>query len=63
MWTVQTVWEILMPNKDQITVTLEPDHIKYVKALAKKMYEGNDSMAFRKIIADHSRLINDKVKH
>ena len=55
-----------MANKDQITVTLEPEHIKYVKALAVAKYEGNDSMAFRKIIADHSEWIgfkvNDEVK-
>ncbi len=47
-------------TREQITVTLEPDHIKYVKAIAAKLYEGNDSMAFRKIIADHSRLVSLK---
>ena len=45
-----------MTKKIQITVSIEQEHLDYVKEVAEKLYEGNESMAFRKIIADHSRL-------
>jgi len=44
-----------MPKKVQITVTLEKDYVDYITNLADAMYEGNKSMAFRKIIGEHSR--------
>lgn len=48
-------------TKKQITVTLEPAYIKYVQDLAAAEFEGNASMAFRKIIAEHSKVINNQV--
>lgn len=42
-------------TKVKITYTMEADHDKYVKAIAVKHFEGNDSMAIRYIISEHSR--------
>jgi len=47
-------------TKCQMTLTMEEEHQKYVQDLAKTQFEGNESMAIRKIIAEHSRKINFK---
>lgn len=49
-----------MAKKEQITLTAEKEYIKYVNDLAKDQFEGNTSMAFRKIVAEHSRVVNHK---
>lgn len=41
--------------KVQITVTLEQEHLDYVTTMAETMFEGNESMAFRKIISEHKQ--------
>lgn len=51
-----------MPKKVQITYLVEQSNADYVQALADHLFEGNASMAIRKIIADHSRKINRKVE-
>jgi len=45
-------------TKTKLTVTIDDTAAKYVTALAKAQFEGNESMAIRKIIAEHSRKIN-----
>jgi len=47
-----------MSKKVQITYTVEEEHSKYVSDLASAQFEGNLSMAIRKIIAEHSKQIN-----
>ena len=49
-------------TKVQITITVGEEHSKYVKDLAIEEFDGNDSMAIRKIIAEHSRQINYKTR-
>ena len=49
-----------MPKKVQMTLTVEESHQKYIQRVAKAQFEGNESMAIRKIIADHSRGIYEK---
>ncbi len=46
--------------KVQMTLTMEQSHKDYVQALAKAQFEGNEAMAIRKIIAEHSKQINYK---
>lgn len=43
-------------TKVQMTLTVEKEHQKYIQDLAKSLFEGNESMAIRKIIAEHSRI-------
>jgi len=50
-------------TKKQITVTLTSEAIDYVKDLAKDQFENNASMAFGKIIAEHSQKINWKTRN
>lgn len=45
-------------TKTKLTVTIDDDAAKYVTALAKAQFEGNESMAIRKIIAEHSKKVN-----
>lgn len=45
-------------TKKQVTFTLEPEYIKYLELMAKHEYEGNVSMAVRKIISYHSTEVN-----
>lgn len=47
-------------TKVQMTITVELEHQKYIQNLAAREYEGNESMAIRKIITDHLLLVNDK---
>lgn len=45
-------------TKVQMTLTMEQSHKSYVQSLAQAQFEGNDAMAIRKIIAEHSKHIN-----
>ena len=40
-----------------MTLTMGKEHEKYIKDLANEQFEGNESMAIRKIITDHSELV------
>lgn len=44
----------------QVTITVDDKHAAYVTDLAIAQFEGNMSMAIRKIIAEHSKKINFK---
>lgn len=39
--------------KVQMTITVEPKHREYIQKLSFKLFEGNISMAIRKIVVDH----------
>ena len=43
-------------TKTQITITVEGEHLSYLRTLAKDEFEGNNSMAIRKIINDHQEM-------
>ena len=47
-------------TKIQITLTMEEEYRTYIRNIATTQFEGNESMAIRKIIADHSRKTNFK---
>ncbi len=36
-----------------MTLTLDNKHKRYIQSIAKKFFEGNESMAMRKIIGEH----------
>jgi len=50
-----------MPNKIQITLTLEADHLSYLRTLAKTDFFDNASMAMGKIIKDHQEMTSTEV--
>ncbi len=47
--------------KTKVTVTLNDDSLKYLNIFADKHFEGNNSMALRRIVIEHEKhSIEDK---